>query len=208
MQKEKQDSDKRLQKDKQDADKKLADTEQREKQEREAKDKLEQEKRLWLAREQAAKDEAQRAKLERERLAEGPAMPANLMQKLTCATPDENPPGADVHVHCAAQPQLKAEEITLYYRPSGSARYHTFAMARTRKGWAGAMIPAALIKGSMLQYYVEALSERGRVVATNGKPAFPNVVMVNRYPSRVAAAASAPSGGLVKARARSRTRSP
>jgi hypothetical protein len=206
-------------KEKQEVEKKLAQAEEREKKEREAKEKLQEEKkqalareqdartklqeekRLAQAREQQAKDEVAREKQARAHLAEGPDMPAVIPQKLFCTVPDESPPGADVHVHCTTQGQIKVEQVTLFYRPSGSPRFSTMAMERNRKGWYAAMIPAALVKGSMLQYYVEADNERGKTVVTNGKPGFPNVVMVNR-PGAVAQA-QGPSAGLVKARARS-----
>ena len=217
-----QDEKQRLLKEKQDVEKRLGQAEEREKKERQAKEKLQEEKQQALtreqeaksklqeekrqaqAREQAAKDAEARAKQDRARLAEGPEMPASIPQKLFCTTPDESPPGADVHVHCAPQGQIKAEEITLYYRPSGSPRFNTLAMERNRKGWYAAMIPAALIKGSMLQYYVEARNERGHTIVANGKPAFPNVVMVNR-PNAVA---QAPGAGLVKAHTRTRSGRP
>jgi chemotaxis protein histidine kinase CheA len=208
-----------VQKEKQEVEKRLAQAEEREKKEREAKEKLQEEKKQALAREQEAKaklqeekrlaqareqqvkDEAAREQQARAHLAEGPELPANIPQKLFCSVPDESPPGADVHVHCVPPGQIKAEQITLYYRPSGSPRFNTMAMERNRKGWYAAMIPAALIKGSMLQYYVEAQNERGRTVVSNGKPALPNVAMVNR-PSAVAQATGT-NTGLVKARARS-----
>jgi hypothetical protein len=217
-----QDDKQHVQKEKQEVEKKLAQAEEREKKEREAKEKLleekkqalareqdaraklQEEKRLAQAREQQAKDEAARERQARAHLAEGPDLPANIPQKLFCAVPDESPPGADVHVHCVAQGQIKAEQITLFYRPSGSARFSTMAMERNRKGWYAAMIPAALVKGSMLQYYVEAENERGKTLVSNGKSAQPNVVMVNR-PGAVAQA-EAPTGGLVKARARTSRR--
>jgi hypothetical protein len=171
---------------------KLADAEKREQKEKSAKEKLEEEKRNIQLRVQEERDKQKSDKLAHEKQADGPAFPGSLPQKVTCSTPDESPPGADVFVHCAPQPQLKADELTLFYRPSGSARFHTAPMVRSRKGWHAAMIPAALIKGSMLQYYVEAQNERGRTVASNGKSTHPNVLMVNRWPSRPVADSSTP----------------
>jgi hypothetical protein len=211
-----------LLKEKQEVETRLAQAEEREKKEREAKEKLQEEKkqalareqeakaklqeekRLAQAREQQAKDEAAREKQARAHLAEGPDLPASLPQKLFCTVPDESPPGADVHVHCALQAGIKADAITLSYRPSGSPRFNTLAMEHNRKGWYAAMVPAALIKGSMLQYFVEAHDERGRLVASNGKATLPNVVMVNRP----GAVAQAGGPGLVQARARTHNARP
>jgi hypothetical protein len=51
---------------------------------------------------------------------------------------------------------VKADQLTLYYRPSGHANYSSAGMERARGGWLTAMIPPRLVKGTMLQYYVEA----------------------------------------------------
>jgi hypothetical protein len=88
---------------------------------------------------------------------------------------------------------VKAEEITLYYRPSGSSRFNTMAMERSRKGWYTAVLPGPLVKGRMLQYYVEAGNGRGKTVASNGKPSSPNVVMINRWPKVADATADVPT---------------
>jgi phosphohistidine swiveling domain-containing protein len=207
LEREKQDLEKKLRGEMADAEKKLrnqlsdtekklggqlAEAEKREQKEKSAKEKLEEERRVTQMRAQEEKEKQKRDKLAHDKQAEGPAFPGSLPQKLTCSTPDESPPGADVFVHCATQSQLKADELTLFYRPSGSARFHSAPMVRARKGWHSAMIPAALIKGSMLQYYVEAQNERGRTVVANGKPTHPNVLTVNRWPSRPVADSSSP----------------
>ncbi len=186
------DSEKKLKKELAETEKtllgKLADAEKREQKEKAAKEKLEEEKRVAQLRANEEKEKQRRDKLAHEKAAEGPPFPGSLSQKVTCSTPDESIPGADVFVHCAPQPQVKAEDLTLFFRPSGSARFFSAPMLRGRKGWHVAMIPAALIKGSMLQYYVEAQTTRGRPLATNGKAEHPNVMMVNRWPSRPVAA--------------------
>ncbi|HEY0714518.1 MAG TPA: hypothetical protein VGF45_17670 [Polyangia bacterium] len=199
----------------------LAEAEAREKKEREAKDKLaqelqglrtkiDQETKAAQERERLAKEAETKLKQEQAKLAAGPEMPASLSERVHCSAPDETPPGVDLYVHCAVKSDVKADELTLHVRPSGSARFHGFAMNRSAKGWHVAMVPAVLLKGSMLQYYVEAAGSNGRVVATNGKPAFPNVVMVNRLPTAggTATASTAsddpPPAKLVKARAQGR----
>ncbi|HEY0708330.1 MAG TPA: cell envelope integrity protein TolA, partial [Polyangia bacterium] len=199
----------------------LAEAEGREKKERDAKDKLTQEQQTLRAkmeadakaaqeRERLAKEADAKLKAEQARLAAGPEMPASLPDKLHCSAPDETPPGVDLYVHCAVKSELKADELTLHVRPSGSARFHAFAMNRSPKGWYVAMVPAVLLKGSTLQYFVQVAASNGKVVASNGKPGFPNVIMVNRHPSpsdpstATAAAEEPPPAKLVKARAQSR----
>ena len=77
-------------------------------------------------------------------------------------------------------------------------------MERARSGWYVAMIPAALIKGSTLQYYAEIAGPRGRPLANSGKPGSPNLVAVNRW--QAALATSAPGGELVRSSAKERRR--
>jgi hypothetical protein len=188
-----------LREEKGEVEKRLAAAEERERNERTAKEKLQEEKQLAEVRERQAKESEEKARQARDKLAEGPSFPDKLRDRVTCAPPDETTRGADVFIHCAPQGQIKAEELTLYYRPSGQSRFTAAPMERNRKGWHVAMVPAALVKGSMLQYYVEAHNERGRTVASTGKASHPHVLMVNRYPTQVAV-----GGGLTRANAQSR----
>jgi hypothetical protein len=211
LQKQQQAEKERLAKDKAALDKQLADAAQREKSEREAKLKLEEEKKQVLAKQaedkQKEKERLEKEKLVKAKLAEAPDMPSSLPQKVYCLTADSHPRGADVHVHCATQPQVKAEQLTLYYRPSGHANYSSAGMERSKGGWRSAMIPAALVKGTMLQYYVEAHTGR-RVVATNGKPALPNVTMVNQFPTVASETPGLVPAGGAKARSRGKRSRP
>jgi hypothetical protein len=76
-----------------------------------------------------------------------------------------------------ARPNLKARSIVFYYR-TGSAHYYSVPMERTAKGWYAAIVPGARVTGKNLQYYAEALDGREAVVATNGKEASPNILML------------------------------
>jgi hypothetical protein len=134
-------------------------------------------------------------------------MPSSLPQKLYCLTADSHPRGADVYVHCATQSSVKADQLTLYYRPSGHANFSSAGMERSRGGWRTAMIPAALVKGTMLQYYVEARSGR-RVAASNGKPTLPNITMVNQFPTVATETPGLVPAGGAKARSRSKRARP
>ena len=211
LQKQQEAERQRLGKEKAALDKQLADAAQREKAEREAKLKVEDEKKQMLARDaeekQKEKERLERDKQVKAKLAEAPDMPSSLPQKVYCVTADSHPRGVDVYVHCATQSSVKAERLTLFYRPSGHANYSSAGMERSRGGWRTAMIPSALVKGTMLQYYVEAHNGR-RVAATNGKPTLPNITMVNQFP-RVATETPGlvPAGGA-KARSRSKRARP
>jgi DNA repair exonuclease SbcCD ATPase subunit len=165
-----------LEKEKAETEKQLGDTKERERKEKEAKEKLQQDRQQAdaLAKEKKARDDQERQ--ERERLAAGPELPSRLPEALYCAIPDEAESGADLYVHCAAKPELKAKGIAFFYRSSGFAHYNSLSMERSKKGWYTTMVPAGKVTGKLLQYYVEARDGRESIAASNGKAASPNVV--------------------------------
>ncbi len=165
-----------LQKEKAEKEKLLADTGGREKKEREAKEKLEKEKQASDAREKERKAQADSEKAEKDKLAAGPELPSHFSQAIYCAVPDEAEAGAELYVHCAAQPNVKAKEISFYYRPSGGIAYNAVALELSKKGWHAAVIPSSKVTGKSLQYYVEARNDRGAVAAANGKANSPNIM--------------------------------
>jgi hypothetical protein len=223
----------KLEKDKQDLEKQLADIKDREKKEREEKERLQKanqelekqlaglrdtEKKERQAREQLQaqererQDRASQEKMARDRLADGPDMPGSIPQPVYCPTPDEWASGTDVYVHCAPQGEVKAKELALYYRPSGTVHYNSLLMERSKKGWYVATIPSARVSGRMLQYYVEARGAKGDVAAANGKANSPNVMMIRpgaggqptaaaQSPKLTSAAATTPAKSSSKSRA-------
>ena len=181
-----------LQKEKADKEKQLADVGAREKKEKEAKEKLEKEKLAAEAKEKERKAQEEAERVEREKLAAGPDVPAHFSQPIYCAVPDEAEAGSDLFVHCVAQPSLKAKEIAFYYRPSGGVHYNSVALDRSKKGWQAAVIPGEKITGKLLQYYVEARTDQGKVAAANGKANSPNILTLK--------AAAGSSKGKAKSR--------
>jgi chemotaxis protein histidine kinase CheA len=169
-----------LQKDKADKEKQLADTGGREKKEREAKEKLEKEKQALaeIEKERKAREDAERA--ERERLAAGPDMPSNFSDPVYCAMPDEAKAGTDLFVHCVAKPNVKANVIAFYYRPSGGILYNAVTLEPAKKGWQATVIPAEKVTGKVMQYYTEARDSSGALVAATGKAASPNILPIKQ----------------------------
>jgi hypothetical protein len=181
-----------LAKDKAATDKQLVAAQNSDKSEREAKEKLlkqaaeakekqDKERQLAEARAKEDKQRLEREQLARQKLAEGPDVPAELPRKIYCPTLDENQEGMDVYVHCAAQPSLKAKSAVLYYRPAQAVHYNAVAMERSKKGWMTAVIPAAQVKGKVLHYYLEVLDGSDKVVAKDGKPTSPNVMTLRPH---------------------------
>jgi hypothetical protein len=167
----------------------LAEARERERKERDAREKLDKdvareraeradlkrqlEQQLAEAKERRAREE--REAQEREKLAAGPDMPSALPAPIFCPQLDEIRAGADHFVHCAVQPALKAKEVVFHYRPAGVAQYNALVLARSRKGWLTALIPASRLAGKVLQHYVEARGAGGELVAATGKAGSPNI---------------------------------
>jgi hypothetical protein len=176
-----------LEKDKADRDRQLAALGAKEKKQREDIDNLAKEKQWADTRDKDRQLREEQDRQQREKLAEGPDLPARLAEPLVCNVPDEAPSGADLYVHCAARPNVKAKAVALYYRASGVAHFNSLEMDRSRKGWYVTAVPGAKVSGRLLQYYVEARNGEDDVVATNGKAGSPNVVTLRAATAAVAA---------------------
>ena len=156
-----------LEKDTADKDHQLSILRDDDKKEREAKEKLEK---VWQeadAREKERKAREAKESTEREKLAEGPDFPRSISEPIHCTIPDEAPAGADLYIHCAAQPGVGAKLISFYYRPAGVVPYNAILMEPSKKGWFVAMIPGKRVNGKFLHYYVEARDAKEKVAATS-----------------------------------------
>jgi chemotaxis protein histidine kinase CheA len=168
----------------------LAEAAEREKKAREATEKLEKEKQLAEARDKERKEREAQEKAARVKVAEGPELPANPSQPITC--PDEEGVlGMELFMHCLPQAQVKARSMVLYYRTTGNAHFDAVTMALNRKGWWAAAIPGNRVTGKSLQYYVEARNANDNVAARNGKAESPNILPLR---SAEAVAKKAPPG--------------
>ena len=177
LEKDKADRDKQLEKNEADHERELADARAREGKEREARQKVEHERDVAAAKEKVAAAQRKQEQDTRERLFAGPPLPARIAEPVHCEVPDEAPLRTDLFVHCVARPNLKARSIVFYYR-AGTAHYSSTPMERTTKGWYAAIVPGGRVVGKSLQYYAEALDAREAVVASNGKEASPNILIL------------------------------
>jgi hypothetical protein len=167
-----------LTKEKADTDKQLAAARDEAKKEREAKEKLAAARREADARDAERKNKELQERTAREKLAEGPALPAHVSEQIACTVPDEVPPGADLFVHCVPRAGLDAKVVALYYRSGGGVVYNASTMDRSKKGWYTALIPGGKIAGKVLHYYVEARDGRQDVVGANGHANSPNIATI------------------------------
>jgi len=167
-----------LTKQKADSDKQLAAARDESKKEREAKEKLAAARHEAEARDAERKNKEQQERAARDKLAEGPDLPAHVSEQIACTVPDEVPPGADLFVHCVPRPGLDAKVVALYYRSGGLVLYNVSTMDRSKKGWYTALIPGGKIAGKVLHYYVEARDSRQDIVGANGHANSPNIATI------------------------------
>ena len=173
-----------LTKQKADTDRQLAAARDEAKREREAKEKLIAARREADARDTERKNKELQERTAREKLAEGPDLPAHVSEPISCTIPDEVPPGADLYVHCVPRAGIDAKVVAFYYRSGGGVLYNVSTMDRSKKGWYTTLIPGGKIAGKVLHYYVEARDGRQDVVGANGHAASPNIATIRSGKSR------------------------
>jgi len=96
------------------------------------------------------------------------------IKRFTHEVIDEAPPGLPLDV-VAMIPPDKDWALVLYYRTSGTDSFKATRM-RDRFAENVARIPAEEVQGRTLQYYIEVKDREGKMVATSGRAASPNVV--------------------------------
>jgi tetratricopeptide (TPR) repeat protein len=107
--------------------------------------------------------------------APAPAEPAKkVVTAFTHATLDEAPPAKPIDV-TALVPDGVDWKLSLYYRTAGKDEFTAVKMKPRFQELVG-RIPADVVKGASLQYYIEVKDAAGKLVAQSGSPASPNIV--------------------------------
>jgi hypothetical protein len=109
---------------------------------------------------------------------EEPDLPARVPQPLYCPIPDEAPPDEKITLNCVLQPEVTASKVMLYYRPPGGTRFRSTSTVRSPKGWYQGVIPADVVQGRSLHFYLEARDDSNAVVGNAGKDDSPIVVLI------------------------------
>ncbi len=109
---------------------------------------------------------------------EEPDLPARVPQPVYCPTPDEAPPSERITLNCVLQPEVSASKVFLYYRVPGDVRFRSASTVRSSKGWYRGVIPASVVQGRSLHFYVEARDATNEVVGSAGRDDSPNVVLI------------------------------
>lgn len=92
------------------------------------------------------------------------------------AVVDEAPPGQPLDL--MASPDDATWSVTLYYRAQGEEKFVAVPMKSHHNTLVG-RIPAAVMKGNAVQYYVEVKSAAGELLHRVGKSTSPNVVYLD-----------------------------
>ncbi len=92
-------------------------------------------------------------------------------------TVEEAPPGKPLDVSASVPPD-SGWTVTLYYRAAGESKFTAKPMKWRYKELV-ARIPAAVMAGSAIQYYVEAKEQNGEVITRAGKSTSPNLVNID-----------------------------
>jgi hypothetical protein len=112
---------------------------------------------------------------------------------------EEAPPGRPLDL-TAFIPEGANWQVSLNYRPAGQIDFKTVAMKERYSELVG-RIPADVMKGSSIQYYLEARDMQGKVVARSGRSTSPNLVLIDDsarprfYPDLDGGGSAAAAGG-------------
>ncbi len=91
---------------------------------------------------------------------------------------DDAPPGSPIDVTAVA-PKNAGWKVYLFYRGPSASEFTQVEM-RPRYNELVARIPANVIAGSSLQYYVEARDIGDEMIARSGKPSSPHLVLIDK----------------------------
>jgi hypothetical protein len=102
------------------------------------------------------------------------AAPLHAADALSCKNPDEAPPESEIMFRCAVRGDVKVTKMILHYRAAGSELFTELPMARNKRGWYTAVVPASATEGKSLQYFVEGRPSK----ITNGTSESPNLILL------------------------------
>ena len=105
-------------------------------------------------------------------------VPDPVPEPVFCPLPDEVPPGKDLAIWCAADPALHAKKASLFVRPPDQSEFTKLEMQRSSEGWWVATVPGASVKGTLLQFYVQAEKQNGEALAATGNNESPSLVLL------------------------------
>jgi hypothetical protein len=93
------------------------------------------------------------------------------------------PADTELAIRCAVKPVLATRAVVVSYRPSGTEHFSTTDAIRSPKGWYVVTIKAREVRGSSLQFYVQAYNGNNKMVASSGNDESPNIVLIRKSTS-------------------------
>jgi tetratricopeptide (TPR) repeat protein len=90
---------------------------------------------------------------------------------------DQGKRGQSVPISVRVGDRVSAQKVSLFYRAAGAAQYVELRMRRGRNCTYQAAIPAAVMRGDAVHYYVAALAN-GQTRASKGSRTSPNIIML------------------------------
>jgi hypothetical protein len=112
-----------------------------------------------------------------------PDLPSRLRHPINCPIPSEVPADTELVIRCAVKPALATRSVIVSYRPSGTEQFSTTDATRSPKGWYVVTIKPFEVRGSSLQFYVQAYNGNNKVVASSGTDESPNIVLIRKSSS-------------------------
>jgi hypothetical protein len=86
--------------------------------------------------------------------------------------------GAAREISVLVSPDVQAAKVSLFYRSRGKADFAEVPMRKNGDCEYGGAIPADAVTGDAVHYYVAAFNKGGKVVASRGSSASPNIIEV------------------------------
>jgi hypothetical protein len=120
-----------------------------------------------------------------------PDLPSRLPHSLYCPTPSEVPADTELTIRCAVKPVLATRSVVVSYRPSGTEQFSTKDATHSPKGWYVVTIKASEVRGSSLQFYVQAYNGNNKMVASSGTDESPNILLIRKASSGATGAGEA-----------------
>lgn len=92
---------------------------------------------------------------------------------------DEAAAGSDTEVAANVSPSITASKVVLFYRPKGSTNFAEAKMKKDGDCTYRGVIPGKAFVDEFVHYYIAAMSDGGKALASRGSAGLPNIIEVS-----------------------------